>query len=129
MSGAQRPVLIYDGECGICRRSVRWVRARDPEHRVETIPYQDPSVGRRFPEIPAERLEAAIQLVRPDGRRFEGARAVEELLGLLPGWRIPALLFRVPGVRRLARRVYARVARSRRRFGCGDHCALPAEDR
>lgn len=120
-----RHTLIYDGECGICRRSVEWVRSQDREERIELLPYQDPRIPGRFPDIPPRAMEEAMQLVAPDGARWEGARAAERLLELLPGWRVLAPLFRIPGVRPVARRVYRAVARNRRRLGCGDHCALP----
>lgn len=98
----------------------------DREDRIETIPFQDPSVPERFPEIPGTRLEEAMQLVGPEGRRWEGARAAEEALRLLPRWRVLGPLFRIPGVRRVAHVIYGQVARNRRRFGCGDHCGVSA---
>lgn len=126
--GPDRHTLIYDGECGICRGSVEWVRSQDREGRIDLLPYQDPRVPERFPEIPRKAMEEAMQLVAPDGARREGARAAEELLELLPGWRVLAPLFRIPGVRAVARWVYRAVARNRRRLGCGDHCALRGAD-
>lgn len=124
-SSPDRWTLIFDGDCGICQRSVEWIRRRDPEGRVETIPFQDPQVPRRFPEIPPERFSQAMQLVSPQGKRWEGARAAEELLRLLPRWRGLASLFRIPLVRPVADRIYRWVARNRGSLGCGDHCALP----
>jgi predicted DCC family thiol-disulfide oxidoreductase YuxK len=97
----------------------------DRDGRIETVPYQDPSVPDRFPGIPEDRFQEAMQLIGPDGERWEGARAGEEVLKLLPGWRLLSVLFRVPGVRAVARGVYRQVARGRRRFGCGDHCGIP----
>jgi predicted DCC family thiol-disulfide oxidoreductase YuxK len=107
------PTLIYDGECGLCRRSVEVLRRWDREHRIALVPFQDQAAVARF-GIPLPALAAAMHLVLPDGRVFAGADAVPELLRLLPGkgwWR---WLFAVPGVRPIARRVYARVARRRR---------------
>ncbi len=125
MSDALRPyTLIYDGECGICRRSVRWVQERDREERIELVPYQDPTVPERFPEIPRDDMERAMQLVARDGARWEGARALEEILAILPGWRVAAPLFRIPGVRRVAGWIYRWVATNRRHLGCGEHCPL-----
>jgi predicted DCC family thiol-disulfide oxidoreductase YuxK len=59
-------------------------------------------------------LAAAMHLILPDGRVFSGADAVPELGRLLPGKRWWAWGFAVPGVRPVARRVYARIARGRR---------------
>jgi predicted DCC family thiol-disulfide oxidoreductase YuxK len=117
--------LIYDGACRLCRRSVEWVRARDRDERIRALPYQDPEVAGEFPGIPRDELESAMQLVAPDGNRRQGADAVEGILELLPGWKALAPGFAIPGVRRLAARVYRWVARNRRSFGCGSHCGLP----
>ena len=123
---SQSYLLVFDGECDMCRRSVDWIRRRDAHGVIEALPYQDPSVVEQFPEIPRRAFERAIQLVRPEGARLEGARAVEEILRLIPRTRPMAPFFRVPGVRWLAQRIYQIVARNRRRFGCGDHCSAPA---
>lgn len=118
-------VLIYDGECRICLRSIRWIQERERAGRIRTLPYQDPEVAREYSWISRDELEGAMQLISPDGVRWEGAEAVEQVLGLIPYWRGLAPLFRVPGVRVVARWVYGWVARNRRRFGCGEHCGLP----
>ena len=55
-----------------------------------------------------------MHLVFPDRRVFAGADAVPEILRLLPGRRWMRWLFAIPGVRPVARRVYAWVARRRR---------------
>ena len=123
---ASRHVLIYDGECELCRRSVRWLCARDGDHAIDAVPYQDAGVRKRFPALSRESLEAAMHLVAPDGQHWEGSRAAEELFLLLPGVGWVGWGFRVPGARSLAAVVYAWVARNRQRFGCGDHCAVEA---
>lgn len=99
-----------------------WVRRRDRTGRIELLPYQDPAARARFRGVPSEAFEGAIQLLLPGNIRFEGARAVEEVLRLLPAGRVPGLLFSLPGARRLAGRVYGWVARNRRRLGCPAHC-------
>jgi predicted DCC family thiol-disulfide oxidoreductase YuxK len=118
-------VLLYDGECEICRRSVAWLEGRDRKGVIRTIPYQDPSVGARFPEIPRGQLENAMHLISSDGSRWAGARAAEEIFRLLPGLWWTRWAFRAPGVRSVAAMSYRWFARNRRRFGCGAHCGIP----
>ena len=120
-----QPVLIFDGDCEMCRGSIEWIRRRDSKGLIETLPYQDPSVPERFPEISRQAFEHEIQLVLGAGGRLGGAHAIEKVLRLLPGTRPMASVFRIPGVRWMAQRVYRIVARNRRRFGCGEHCGLP----
>ena len=110
---AERPTLIYDGECDLCRKAVALVSAWDRDRRLTLIPFQDEARVASFGlELPA--LAAAMHLVLPDGRVFAGADAAPELLRLFPGKRWLAGLLRVPGVRPVARVVYAWIARRRR---------------
>lgn len=123
--GVRDHTLIYDGECGICRRSMEWVRARDARGRIRIIAFQDPSVAAEFPAIPRADMENALQLVEDTGERWQGSEAVAHLLGLLPGCRLVGAVLRAPIVRPISRRIYRLVARNRSRLGCGDHCGLP----
>jgi len=108
-----RPTLIYDGECGFCRRSVDLLQRWDREHRIALVPFQDRARVAAF-NIPLPALAAAMHLVLPpDGRVLSGADAVPELLRRLPGKAWLAWGFRIPGVRPIARRVYAWIARRR----------------
>lgn len=107
-----RPTLVFDGECGLCRRCVAIVHRWDREHRLATLPFQDQARVAGF-GIPLPALAAAMHLVLPDGSVFAGADAAPELLRLLPGTRWLAPLFAVPGVRPVARRLYAWIAARR----------------
>ena len=114
MTLPERPTLIYDGECGMCRALVARLAAWDREHRIALVPFQDEAAVARF-GIGLPALAAAMHLVLPDGRVFAGADAVPEVFRLLPGVkRWLRLVFAVPGVRPLARRVYRWVAERRR---------------
>src|SRR6266540_2292849 len=107
-----RPTLVYDGDCGLCRRSVDLLRRWDREQRIALVPFQDQARVAAF-GIPLPALAAAMHLVLPppDGRVFAGADAVPELLR--PGKRWVAWGFGIPGVRPVARRLYAWIARRR----------------
>src|SRR5437867_12599632 len=76
-----RPTLIYDGECGFCRRSVDWLQRWDREHRIALVPFQDRARVAAF-NIPLPALAAAMHLVLPPsaGRVLSGADAVPYLL-------------------------------------------------
>jgi predicted DCC family thiol-disulfide oxidoreductase YuxK len=60
----------------------------------------------------------AMQLVLPEGRVVAGADAVPELLRRIRGLGWLATVFALPGVRPLARHVYAWIARNRMRISC-----------
>jgi predicted DCC family thiol-disulfide oxidoreductase YuxK len=106
------PTVIYDGECGICRRSVDLLRRWDRSGVLRFMPFQD-ARGVAALELSLPALAAAMHLVLPDGRVYAGADAVPPLLRLLPGKRWLAPFFYLPGVLPIARRVYAWIAARR----------------
>src|ERR1700729_448123 len=67
-----RPVLIYDGDCGFCGYWARyWEKlTRD---RVEYRTYQE--VGTNYPAIPTSEFQRAVQFITPDGHRASAAEA------------------------------------------------------
>lgn len=112
------PVLIYDGECGFCRRWVhRWRRMTGGG--IDYVTFQDEQIAHRFPDLPGEQLQRAVHLVRNDGRVFSGAEAIFHLLACKRGW--PLWIYsHVPGVAPLSETAYRLFAANRRWFGgCG----------
>src|SRR4029453_3880397 len=106
-----RPILIFDGDCGFCRRWIeRW--KSETGDAVHYAPSQE--VAGRFPEIPAEAFRRSVQLVLPTGEVREGAEAVPRAPAEAPGrhWPLP-FYRRVPGVAPICELVYRRVARHR----------------
>jgi predicted DCC family thiol-disulfide oxidoreductase YuxK len=121
---AGRPyTLVFDGTCAVCNRFVNVLRSWDQGREVEIVPAQEPGVTARFPWIPQRAFSDAIQLVGPGGVTWQGAQAIEELLGVLPRGRLIAWIFRIPFVRVIADRFYRWFARNRYHLGCGTHCA------
>ena len=108
-SPPSKPVLIFDGDCGFCRHwIVRWRRRTGDT--VDYRPFQDPEVGRHFPEVSRARCARAVQLVEPDGSVSEGAQAVFRTLALA-GSRFPLWLYgHIPGAASAFERAYRLVA-------------------
>ena len=115
-------LLVYDGECGFCVRSARWIAARLPaEARVE--PWQSLELE-NFGLCRAE-VEAAVWWVDRRGARpgrWRGADAIGRALVASGGaWAIIGRLIICPPLLWLARPVYALVASNRHRLpGPGD---------
>jgi predicted DCC family thiol-disulfide oxidoreductase YuxK len=106
-------VLIYDGDCGFCRRWVaRW--SRSTGDRVRYLPYQRGRSWWRH-RLPLHAARTAVQLIEPDGRRYGGAVAVfRTLLRSRSPWvRLAARGGLTRGVRRIAEAVYRYVAAHR----------------
>ncbi len=118
-------LLLYDGGCGLCCRSVAFALRRS---RPEDLAFAslDSPVGQA--ELlrcgfPADYRGSAVLIA--DGRAWARSDAAVRLAGRLYWpWRAGAALRFVPRFLRDA--VYDLVARHRLRFfGPGDHCAVP----
>jgi len=121
--------VIYDGHCKVCGRMVKALTKWDKHSQLEIIPSQAPGVRARFPWIPARSYIESVQVVRTsDGKTWQAAAAIEQLLEVLPKGRLISWLFKIPFVRPLADKFYRWFARNRYKFGCGDHCALRPAD-
>jgi len=121
-AGASGPaVLIYDGECPMCRASALWLMRRalaGGATEFEILPCRSPLRAERHPQVPEADCMTAMQLVLPDGRVLAGADAVPEILRRIPRWGWLRGFFDLPGVRPLARRGYAWIARNRMKLSC-----------
>lgn len=122
-AGLGRPyTVVFDGNCKVCNRLVKVLHRWDRRQELEIVPSQAPGVMARFPWIPAKAYAEALQMVGPGGETWSGARAVEQILLVVPKGGLIAWLFKVPFVRVLADRFYRWFARNRYRMGCGEHC-------
>jgi predicted DCC family thiol-disulfide oxidoreductase YuxK len=107
----ERPLMVFDGDCNVCRRWIsRWHAATG--ERVEYRPFQE--VAERFPELPRTAFEKAVQLIETDGNVSSGADAVFRLFDFALKKRpLLGALQRVPGFKPLARGAYRFVATHR----------------
>lgn len=125
----RRYSVIYDGHCKVCGRMVRLLNKWDRNHELEILPSQAPGVRARFPWIPQRAYAESVQVIRTsDGRTWQAAAALEELLKVLPKGRLFSWLFKIPFMRPLADKLYRWFARNRYRMGCGEHCAVRPSD-
>ena len=114
--------VVFDGDCRVCTRLSGILRTWDSSHKLEVVSSQTAGVIARFPWIPPRAYVEALQLVRADGKTWQGAAAIEELLNILPKGKLFAWVFRIPLMRGLADRFYKWFARNRYKLGCGAHC-------
>jgi lipase maturation factor 1 len=108
------PLLVYDGDCAFCRIWIEFWR-RLTDGRIAFAPYQE--AADRFPQIPRENFQRAVQLILPDGEVLTGAHAVLRSLECVPdhAWMLWAYCH-VPGFAALAGWAYRIVAAHRSFF-------------
>ncbi len=110
----ERPLVVFDGDCGYCRRWVARGRGLLGD-RVDFAPSQ--SVAADFPEISAEAFEQGIQFIDVEGRVWKNAEAAFRALALRPGWAWPLGAYqRIPGVAPVTEACYRVVASHRMIF-------------
>ena len=124
------PIVLYDGECGLCDRTVAFILKRDRADRFRFATLQGPLAARILSQhgIDPARLDSVRVVDRPgkaDERVFSKTRAILYILDRLGGfWRVFAPFQILPDF--LLNCPYNFVARIRYRvFGRHDHCALP----
>lgn len=113
---SDRHVIYYDGACGMCRRSTRWLKRLDWLGRLEMrdLTRVDPE------DLPVDRDAAmrGMPMRTSGGDVLVGFPAVRRALAQTPLGLLPALVLWMPGVSRLGRVVYDRVAANRSRDAC-----------
>lgn len=111
--------IIYDGQCRFCVRALGLIRRLAFPGALEFYDSHDPeTLGKKFPWIRPQDAEEAMIAVTEEGRACKGFYAFRQLI-----WRAPALwllapFFYLPGSSFAGTRLYAWVAKNRRRLGC-----------
>lgn len=112
----ERPVLIYDKDCPICRKAARWVEGNLKGDALEMLPCQAEAVRNRFPFMEKSICMKAMQLILPDGRVLSGEKALPEVINRLRRYHWVAWLFRLPGSGILSHALYCWFAGRRYRI-------------
>lgn len=131
-----RLLVIFDGHCGLCLRSVQWLVARDRRDRLRFVSAESAGISgllvrHGFGESARMQLPRTILVVRGAGSPTEQiltrSGAILALLAELPRpWPVVAAVLRwVP--RPLRDLAYGLIARWRYRlFGRVESCPLPS---
>ncbi|WP_163549674.1 thiol-disulfide oxidoreductase DCC family protein [Candidatus Frankia nodulisporulans] len=128
-AGRQRPLFLYDGDCGFCTRSAQFIRSA-VRPTVDIEPWQ------RMPlatlGVSAGQAGRAVWWIGAHGQRASGAAAIALVLGRSgrvgargAAWRIAGRVLAVPPVSWVAAGVYPVVADNRHRLpGATAACAV-----
>lgn len=102
----KKAVLIYDGNCPVCGKTVAWIKGNEKKGEFEMLPCQSETMKQRFPSIERAVCMQAMQLVLPDGAVLSGEKALPEILKRLRRYSPAAALFKLPGSEILSRAFY-----------------------
>jgi predicted DCC family thiol-disulfide oxidoreductase YuxK len=129
------PILLFNDECGVCRRIARWVQKSGQGKSGETSIVErpigdDPEALRSLnPDLDIWDAYATIHLLMPDGSMKVGGEAVAEVLRTLPGtkWFARSFAISLFGFRpfqSMLNVAYTVLADVRPLFGC-ESCGKP----
>ncbi len=82
---SDRHLILYDAECGFCRRSLGWILRWDRRGELEPVALQDPRAAELLADLEPEERMDSWHLVSPAGERWSAGAAAAPLLRLLPG--------------------------------------------
>lgn len=119
------PILLYDGVCGLCDRTVQWVLRHDPDGTMRFATLQG-AIGRaavaRAPEL--TQVDSVV-LLHKDGAWIRSTAVLEVLRYVGGAWSLALAAYVIP--RPVRDWAYNAVARRRYRiFGRYDTCPIPS---
>ena len=125
---ASHPILLFDGVCNLCNRSIQFVIERDPEAQFRFAPLQSEIADELLDmaDYEGETLDSVVLI--DDGEYYEKSGAVIRTARHLGGiYRLLGPFGYVP--RRLRNFVYDSIANRRYNwFGKRDQCMMPSPD-
>ena len=118
-------MLVFDGDCGFCTASARWIEARLPTG-TPVEPWQSldlETLGLTEPDV-----TTAAYWIDDSGHAHRGHDGIGRALIIAGGfWAVIGRIIITPPVSWPARPVYALIAKNRHRLpGSTDACKLPS---
>ncbi len=121
-------IVFFDGECGFCDTTIRWIMAIDKRKTIRYAPLQGETAARLLPEeLRLEENLKTIVYINPQNSRYLKSNAVIEILCQIGGlWKIVKVGKILPtGLRDW---FYDRIAERRRSLISKAACPLPTPD-
>jgi predicted DCC family thiol-disulfide oxidoreductase YuxK len=122
------PLILYDGTCGLCHRSVRWILRHERDHELQFAPLQGETVKglrERHPEIPED--VSTVVLVQDDHVRVRSKAFLYSARHLRAPWRWAYAVRWLPGfLLDLGYRVIAAIRY--RVWGRAELCDVPSPE-
>ena len=121
------PTLVYDGSCGFCSRSVRFILRHERRHDLLFVT-RDSELGQTLRRTHGlESIQSMVWI--ENGRAFAESGAVIEAARYMGGWwsRLAAFASFIPAS--VLNRIYRVVSKYRRRLSRNDAvCQLPSPE-
>lgn len=100
----EKPVFVFDGDCGVCRFWMRRWRAKVGD-RVDFKPFQE--IHTDYPDIPLSSFRHSAKLIQPDGTAYHAAASIFKLISYHRRFGVSDWLYRhFPPFRYISEKVY-----------------------
>lgn len=125
----KQPILLFDGECGFCNRSVQFLLAREKNKQLHFAPLQSDAGQQLIDYFEIDKKTDSIILIRDHAAYIKSCAALRLTRYMKGLWPLLIVFIIVPPFLRNA--VYDFIAKRRMRwFGRVESCALlKQEDR
>ncbi|CAB5038861.1 MAG: DUF393 domain-containing protein [Actinobacteria bacterium] len=104
-------ILVFDGECGFCRKRAAWLHSHDQSDLV-IVAWQETDLDAM--NLSEQECSQRVQWVDGDQHRAGGAAIAKCLASCGQPWRTAGTLMQWPGIRVLTELGYQIVAANRR---------------
>jgi len=124
----QALIVLFDGGCPICRRTVRTLQRLDWLEQLQFADATDDEIRRRVaPALTLDEAMRQMNVVDGSGRLSGGFDAQLRIARRVPALWLFGVLGALPGVRQIGSAVYRYIAAHRKRQGvCSDDLCSPA---
>jgi len=121
-----KPIVFYDGVCGLCNRFIELLYRTDRYKVLAYASLQGQAAKEKLSSDLVENMETIV--LELDGKQYHKSDAVLRILSAVGGfWRLTVIFFMVPAFIRDA--IYGLVAENRYKiFGKFETCPLPPRD-
>jgi predicted DCC family thiol-disulfide oxidoreductase YuxK len=120
----QLVTVLYDGQCGLCLKSILAVRLFDWLEQFSYTDFRDTAERKKVaPDLTEETLDKAMHIKLSNGQYRTGFDAFRRMTWSLPPLWVAAPLLYIPGVPFIGRHIYAKIAVNRKKC-THENCSL-----
>jgi len=116
--------VFYDEKCGLCRWEIAFYRKRAPKNRFEWIDILSQPDRVRVAGLSLTEAMKGFYVIDDQGKKQRGVAAFCVIWAALPGWKLLAMVMRLPGVYHMACLGYCCFAWARFRIHGYHTCSL-----
>lgn len=127
MSETATPIVLFDGICNLCNRSVQWMIDHDPQAHLRFASLQSEAGEALLKQhdLPTQNFKSLILI--ENGQVFMRSTAALKIARYLQGYRWLGVFLWVPAF--LRNGVYDLIARNRYQwFGQSESCRIPTPE-